>query len=283
VLRYYPRAVLARREPLLPDGVTVPRLEGQIAVVRPRPSRLARYREICGFAADGFLPISFPHVLAVPLHVALLTHRSFVVRLMGLVHVANEIEFRRALPERGDYGIRCWIEGHQETDRGQEFVLYTELSDRDGVAWCERCTLLARRRVSGPQAARVARATLKAPRPGRGVAAVEVRFRADHATTRRYGRVSGDLNPIHMADFSARWFGFDRAVAHGMWSMARSLAALGPAATSLPCRVPVEFKLPLFLPAAVRLEHWREDGRWAFVLRDADGQRPHLAGSVEQS
>jgi hypothetical protein len=31
-------------------------------------------------------------------------------------------------------------------------------------------------------------------------------------------------------------FGFDRAVAHGMWSMARTLAALGAARSRLPCR-----------------------------------------------
>jgi hypothetical protein len=69
-----------------------------------------------------------------------------------------------------------------------------------------------------------------------------------------------------------------------MWSMARSLAALGPALTSAPCRIPVEFKLPLFLPSQVRLQHWHApEGAWTFVLRDGDGTRPHLAGSVERS
>ena len=87
----------------------------------------------------------------------------------------------------------------------------------------------------------------------------------DHRTARLYGRLSGDLNPIHLADFSARRFGFDRAVAHGMWSMARSLAALGPELTARPCRIPVEFKLPLFLPSGVRLEHWRGTaGTWTW-------------------
>jgi acyl dehydratase len=282
VLRYYPRAVLARRAATLPDGATVPRMEGEVASIRVSSAHLGRYRKACGFEADACLPISYPHVLAMPLHIALLTHPAFVVRLMGLVHIANEIVLCRPLRADGEYGLRCRVEGHDETDRGQEFGLCTELLDRDGVAWQERSTLLARLRASsGAQASRSVRASLRAPRPPAGVAATEVPLRADHATARRYGRVSGDLNPIHLADFSARWYGFDKAVAHGMWSMARSLSALGPALSREPCRVPVEFKMPLFLPSAVILEHWQDAGTRRFVLRDGVNRRPHLAGSVE--
>jgi acyl dehydratase len=284
VLRCYPRALFARRSALLPEGVTVPRLEGAISSVTARAGHLRRFRDICGFRPDGQLPVAYPHVLAMPLHIALLTRPEFVVRLMGLVHVANEIQWLRALPEEGEYALRAWVEGHEETDRGQEFHLHTELSDPDGVAWRECCTLLARRQVSGPQAARSARATLRAPKPAPGLAVAEVPFEADHRTARRFGRVSGDLNPIHLADFSARRYGFDRAVAHGMWSMARSLASLGPGLTAAPCRIPVEFKLPLFLPSRVRLEHWQAPGEpWTFVLRDGSSARPHLAGRVEQA
>lgn len=283
VLRFYPRAVLARREACIPDGVTIPAIEGAIASVTAKASHLRRFREVCGFAPDGQLPVPYPHVLAMPLHIALLTRPEFVVRLMGLVHVANEIEWLRPLPEGAEYSLKAWVEGHEETDRGQEFRLLTTLSDPDGIAWRECCTLLARRRTSGALASRAARASLRAPKAPDGTDVTEVPFAVDHGTARRYGRVSGDLNPIHLTDFSARRYGFDRAVAHGMWSMARSLAALGPALTTAPCRIPVEFKLPLFLPSAVRLEHWHAPGAsWTFVLRDTQQGRPHLAGSVER-
>ncbi len=43
---------------------------------------------------------------------------------------------------------------------------------------------------------------------------------------RRYGSVSGDLNPIHVHPLTARLFGFPTAIAHGMWTKARCLAAL---------------------------------------------------------
>ena len=66
-----------------------------------------------------------------------------------------------------------------------------------------------------------------------------------------------------------------------MWSMARSLAALGQAALAPPVQALVEFKFPLFLPGETRLEHWPAGGRRVFVLKDSESGRPHLAGSTQ--
>jgi len=280
VFRYYPRAVFARRAALVPDGKTVPRLQGSAQIVRARPSHLNRYRKVCGFSGDGNLPITYPHVLAMGLHVALLTHPLFVVRLMGLIHVANEINQVRPLPEDGSYRARAWVEGFRNSDRGHEFELFTEFEDRQGTAWHEKSTLLARRAASGGQAARSGRQTLRYEKPTDADAPSTVEIEASRSIGRRYGWLAGDLNPIHLGDRGARLFGFPAAVAHGMWSMARSLAALGPARLTPPVRIHVEFKLPLFLPSTARLEHWPRDGRHVFVLKDGEGQRPHLAGST---
>jgi acyl dehydratase len=258
----------------------VPRLQGSAETVRAGPGHLARYRAVCGFADNGLMPITYPHVLAMPLHIALLTHPQFVVRLMGLIHVANEVHQIRPLPARGDYRLRSWIEGFRDADRGHEFELYTELEDRDGTAWHEKSTLLARRAVSGGRAARSVRQTLRYERPADSDAVTTVEVEVSRSVGRRYGWLSGDLNPIHLGDRGARLFGFDAAVAHGMWSMARSLAALGADALAAPVLVHVDFKLPLFLPSKARLEFWVRDGRRVFVLKDDEGQRPHLAGSA---
>src|SRR5262245_53007136 len=224
--RYFPRAVFGRRAVLVPDGQSVPRLEGRVASVRPRASHVARYRRLCSFADDGLLPITYPHVLAMPLHIALLTHRQFVVRLMGLIHIGNECHQARPMPQDGRYRIRTWIEGHRDSDRGQEFDLYTEFDDDAGVAWQEKTIFLARRSTSMGQAARSARQTLRYEKPAEGERPVVVPIVAPKEVGRRYGWLSGDLNPIHLGDRGAKLFGFDRAVAHGMWSMARTLAAL---------------------------------------------------------
>jgi acyl dehydratase len=278
--RYFPRAVFGRRHGLVPEGQAVPRLEGSVAQVRARGGHLARYRSVCGFGDDGDLPITYPHVLAMPLQFAILTHPRFVVRLMGLIHIANEIRQERPLPAGAEYGLRSWIEGHHESDRGHVFDLYTAVDDRQGTAWLERSTLLARRPSSGKPASRGARQALRYEKPPAEVQASVATIDVPRSMGRRYGWLSGDLNPIHLFDRGARWFGFERAVAHGMWSMARSFAALGPDALAPPVLAQVEFKFPLFMPAVARLEHWPRENRHVLVLKDPDSDRPHLAGST---
>jgi len=95
---------------------------------------------------------------------------------------------------------------------------------------------------------------------------------------RRYGAASGDRNPIHMHDLSAKLFGFPHAIAHGMWTKARSLAALEgrlPAAYE----VEVAFKKPILLPAEVTFGSVQERGTIRLSVRSRDGA-PHLDGSV---
>lgn len=280
--RYYPRAVFGKRAALVPDGQIVPRLEASVETVATRPGHLARYRQVCGFDDDGHLPITYPHVLAMPLHVALLTHPQFIVRLMGLIHIANEIHHVRMLPADGKLKLRTWIEGHRDSDRGHEFELYTEADDERGTAWQEKSTLLARRPAGpGARSARSARQALRYEKPLETDLPVMTDIEVPRSVGRQYGWLSGDLNPIHLGDRGARLFGFDRALAHGMWSMARTLAALGPEALAPPVRAHVDFKFPLFLPNIGHLEHWPRDGRRLFVLKNAETDRPHLAGSTQ--
>ncbi|MBM4218579.1 MAG: hypothetical protein FJ171_02880 [Gammaproteobacteria bacterium] len=283
VFRYFPRAVFGRRHALVPPGRGVPRLEGSVATVRVSRGHLARYRDVCGFPDDGCLPVTYPHVLAMPLQFAILTHPRFVVRLMGLIHVANDIELARALPAGGTYGLRSWIEGYCDSERGQEFDLYTSLEDGSGTAWLEKTTLLARRAATTRPASRGARQALRYEKPAPDDRPAAVDIDVPRSLGRRYGWLSGDLNPIHLADRGARLFGFERAVAHDMWSMARAFAALGPARLAPPVRAQVSFKFPLFMPAVARLEHWSKDGREVFVLKDDDSGRPHLAGSTRRA
>ena len=85
------------------------------------------------------------------------------------------------------------------------------------------------------------------------------RWRLPEDLGRSYAGVSGDVNPIHLHALSAKAMGFPRQIAHGMWTYARTLAALGR--TSLgPSSSSVWFTAPVFLPSTVEL----------VVDRDAD-------------
>lgn len=92
---------------------------------------------------------------------------------------------------------------------------------------------------------------------------------------RRYGAVSGDRNPIHLSPLTARLFGFPRAIAHGMWTAARCLAAHGTPAAA---HVAVDFRAPVLLPGTVAFA--ARGGRIELRGTGGDGERVHVRGRV---
>lgn len=256
----YAKALFNRKPALAASGVATPRLEGSLEVGLDGGGRLGAYRDLCGWRSAA-VPPTWPHVLASGLHLSMLTRPEFPVRLLGLVHLANRIEQRAPLDARGAGKLLATLEGHRETERGQEFELKTELQVGAEVPWREVSTFLARAKSSG----------LKPPprRQEREVVRT-VSLEAPAGLGRRYGRLAGDLNPIHVADLTARLFGFPRAIAHGMWSLARCAAELS---LEGPGTLEVQFKSPVFLPSRPMLELFA-DG--AFRLVDEQRVRPHL-------
>src|SRR6185369_5689458 len=204
----YPGIMMSRKPSLVPEGGEVPRIESRLAKVVIDRKHLANYAELCGAAAGNTLPIAYPHVLAMPLHLAMLGAEAFPVKLFGLVHVQNRIAMRQPLSAEEPAEIRAWIEGHRETERGQEFDLHTEYAVAGDAIWDETCTFLARRKPPAGTKPAVARHAEGAPD---STAVKSSSFRAPSGLGRRYGFISGDVNPIHMSDLTARAFGFPRA------------------------------------------------------------------------
>ena len=90
----YPRIMVSRKPSLVPEGGEVPRIEARLGKVVIDRGHLASYSEICGAATGATLPIAYPHILAMPLHLAMLGAEAFPVKLFGLVHVHNRIAMR---------------------------------------------------------------------------------------------------------------------------------------------------------------------------------------------
>jgi hypothetical protein len=276
----YPKLMVSRKPALVPEGGAVPRIESRLSKVVIDRKHLAAYAEICGAAAGATLPIAYPHVLAMPLHLAMLGAEAFPVKLFGLVHVHNRIAMREPLSVDEPAEIRAWIEGHRDTERGQEFDLHTEYVVKGAPLWDETCTFLARRRAPAASA-KSALAARSVEGAADGVAVKSSSFRAPAGLGRRYGFISGDVNPIHMSDLTARAFGFPRAIAHGMWSLARVASDFEPAAFDGGCELSVGFKLPIYMPAWLMLQRWSIENGSAFALRDGQGDKPHLSGALK--
>ena len=276
----YPKIMIARKPALVPDGGAVPRIEARLAKVAIDRRHLAAYAQVCGAAAGTTLPIAYPHVLATPLHLAMLGAEAFPVKLFGLVHVHNRIAMRQPLSAEEPAEIRTWIEGHRETERGQEFDLHSEYVVAGEPLWDETCTFLARKRPP-PGATRSNLSARSAEGAPDAVAVKSSSFRAPAGLGRRYGFISGDVNPIHMSDLTARAFGFPRAIAHGMWSLGRVASDFEAEQFDGGCELSVTFKLPLYMPAWLMLQRWPIENGSGFALRDGQGEKPHLIGTLK--
>jgi MaoC like domain len=255
-------------------GKEIPDLTLVLGDVTVDRDRLAAYDRVCGFSLSDGLPATYPHMLAFPLQLALMTDGSFPFPAIGLVHISNRIIQHRQLRLSDVLSITVSATPLEPHPRGRQFSLLTEVRVGDELVWEEVSTNL--RRGSGGSE----EANPKHQPPAADDLPVSATWRLPGDLGRRYGSVSGDLNPIHVHPLSARLFGFPSAIAHGMWTQARSLAALGP---RLPERFMVDaaFRKPIVLPATVAFAERAEADGIRFGVRDAEKGTPHLDGQVE--
>jgi MaoC dehydratase-like protein len=262
----YPKAVLTgfrRKGNELPD--TVYTLSG-VAVDR---GHLAAYNRVCGFRLADELPATYPHLLAFPLQIKLMSGNDFPFPLVGSVHVANRITQARPLRVNEKLDLRVHLENLRDHPRGRQFDMVSEALVDGAVVWTDVSTYLRRGGGAG-KSEKSERAEPPAP---------TAIWHVPDDIGRRYGEVSGDRNPIHLYKLTAKMFGFPRAIAHGMWTKARCLAAFEgrlPAAYT----VEVGFKLPVLLPAKVGFAADETDNGWRFDLFGAKNGKPHLTGTI---
>jgi acyl dehydratase len=242
------------------------------------------------------LPLTYPHLTAFPMSMALLTRREFPYPLPGLVHIRNEIARLRPIGETETLDYHVWVDKPYEHEKGAAFDVRAEVSDSVGnLVWRSSSTYLRRAGKSAGKSAGKAAGTSARPAAATaaGPAADVPAIGTTIGTTwqlpadlgRRYAALSGDRNPIHLYPWTAMLFGFRRQIAHGMWSAARCLAALG--AAEAPAAYTVDFRAPVLLPSAVTFTAAQSgdgggDGGGAteFTLVSAASGRPHLTGRL---
>ncbi len=197
-------------------------------------------------------PLGFLFLLAQRAQVALMLAPGFPFPLPGLIHVAHEMQRAAALDPAAPLELACSAgsEGNDDSTRIELQVRFEQ--QRAVVAEC-RSTYLARRRTAG---------AARAPKPEAPASldAVHASYPLGRDAGRRYARLSGDGNPIHLWRWSARLFGLRRPIIHGMHTVSSVEAALGRAEGRHLARIAAAFRRPIALPSQV-VVHAR-DGRF---------------------
>lgn len=263
----YVKAVLPARG--RPD--TLPDLRLELPETAADLTHIAAYRRVCDLPFREVLPATYPHVLAFPLHLALLTDSDFPFAAMGCVHVSNRIEQRRPLGLTESLDLAVWAESLAPHRRGRTVTIVSEASARGEVLWRDETVLLKPGAGGAPDAQKSGGLPVEPPTG-------PARWDLPNGLGRGYAAVSGDRNPIHLYDVTAKALGFRRHIAHGMWIKARCLAELD---NRLPPSFAVEvaFKKPIELPSQVTFGARATDALIDFGVSGETGTT-HLVGRI---
>lgn len=268
--------------PFVPGrGKEIPEIELTLPRVRAGTEQVAAYSRVCGFALRDHLPPTYPHVLAFPLHMAVMADGSFPFGAVGLVHVENSIAQHRPIGLDEELTIKVKPTKLSPHPKGRTFSLQTKVKSGNRIVWESTSTMLRRgpspqHPADGTKSADMVGISAHRPLEDGGVGAT---WELAGDLGRRYAGVSGDRNPIHMHAWTAKPLGFPRAIAHGMWTKARCLAAIE---SRLPdaFEVSVRFRKPILLPGRVEFASASEGEEIAFAVSDAKRGTPHLDGRV---
>ena len=258
-------AVLAK----LPRGESVPDRTLVVEDVRVDRERLAAYQRLTGYDVGDILPQPYPWVLAFPVQTALMARRDFPVPLPGLVHLSNRVTTHRRLDAADPLTLSVTAGALRPHRRGRTLDVRLEARVGGELAWeCDSVYLSMGR--GSEDAPRHERPPELPAGPAVG------RWRLPEDLGRSYAGVSGDVNPIHLYALTAKGMGFPRQMAHGMWTYAKTLAALGRSSLG-PSSSSVWFTRPVFLPSTVELVVSHDGGVVTAGLRSAkDPAKGHL-------
>lgn len=265
----------------LPVGASLPRIERSLVGFTLAPAWLAAYRAIVGLPPDAgaALPPLALQIAAAPLHLAILADAAFPFRAWGLVHVVQRVQQWESIRPVQTLSMTAWTADARPARRGTEFELVTEVRADSRLVWRGVTTALARGqgRADAPlsRSETVADSALELTSR---IALVQV----PEDLGRRYAAIAGDLNPIHQHALLARPFGFERAIVHGTWTLARALAAAGWPTTPA-FELEARWRRPVLLPSTIEVMAQRTAHGRELLVSGTERGTPHLQARLLRS
>lgn len=271
--------IVGKKKPANKD--TLPEATYSVNELKINQSNLQNYRRICGFADNGQVPPTYFAVLSQSLQMNMMVEEAFPFAMLGLVHIANSVTQYRRIADSEVVSMKVSFANLRDHDKGKQFDFVTKVYSDDELVWEGTSTYLSRQKTNDSN--KKSKPKTVNQKPVAEQDDLHSIFEVPEDIGRRYARVSGDFNLIHIYPLTAKAFGFPKAIAHGMWSKANCLSLMDlPEAYS----VNVDFKLPILLPSEVELigdnpNKLKQSAVIGFDLYSAKNDKPHLAGTIK--
>lgn len=255
---------------------------GMPAMVARWRGHRADQRELRDFFALSGLPESahlsllYPHTFSFPLQMAILTHPRFPVPIWRVLQVRNRLLQLLPLEKNMPLDLQVSVAGRRILDKGAEVDLRVEAKADGQTVWEAVNTFYARGHFGPPTG------TLPPPAPAGGENVVDT-WQMPTGGGGRFGKLSGDFNPIHLMDWYARRHGFRRALFHPQRVLGHCLARLPAHNPTLPLRLDAWLKGPVYYASQVTLRATRDDAGSLFGLNMHDEPRPAIVGKLSSA
>lgn len=216
------------------------------------------------------------HVFAFPQHLKLMLDSDFPFSVLGIVHLENRIEQFGIIDTNKVMEVSSRFGEIKPHAKGLSFSIRSSVKNTNQELWRSESWFLIKQQSKDQQ-------KNKSPSDYGNPNAEYTGSSPWHfsaKTSRRYAKISGDYNPIHLHRLSAKLFGFKSAIAHGMWSKSWCLSALAEFVQP-EMEVNVKFAQPLMLPNRVTFHQDKREKHQVFALSTKDGQFVHLKGQLE--
>lgn len=274
-LANYARILIARR-PGIKHDENLPMIHGRWENFTPDSNNLRMYRDACGLKDDGRLPMLYPHVLASPVYMHLLSHKKFPLPLMGTLHLRNHIIHHRPIDDREPLTLDVRIGEKRIVKQGLEFDFTILLSNGGEILWESITTWFRKGNYGTSYTDSPNAAIIKPITDGRKLAESYI----PENIGKRFARITGDYNPIHISKIAAPLFGLKRDVAHAMWVCADAIRRLPEIDEKSPRRIDLAFKGPLFLGSQFTITIQKKRNGLRFDTYCGDNPRPCIQGYV---
>lgn len=234
-----------------------------------------RFRDTVGAPKLDEAFFGHVHALIMPIQMQLMAADDFPLPMMGLVHTSNTYRQLTPIPLDSKVDLEVRVDGFRAHRSGTEVVLRSTVTAADSTggaeagSGAETGTVLAEEEsvylakgvrldeAEGFEAVEEQRQAIKEGRETvrREAFAVPVptaQWSLPASTGRTWAAVSGDWNPIHITNLTAKALGMPGAIAHGMYTASRALAEsdLIPGA---PFEFTIAFGAPVVLPSKVNV------------------------------
>jgi (3R)-3-hydroxyacyl-CoA dehydrogenase / 3a,7a,12a-trihydroxy-5b-cholest-24-enoyl-CoA hydratase / enoyl-CoA hydratase 2 len=199
--------------------------------------------------------------------------------LLRLVHISEEHVIVRPLRAGDELAMSAELASISEDETGEQFTIGVELEVDGELAMVVRATMLIR--GEGPRRRRRAGAPRRQPPPD---ILFERPFTVAEDQPQRYAEASGDHNPIHLDEATARSAKLPGVIVHGMSTMAMASAAvvdeLAGGDPARVARLAAHFAKPVFPGQELRTRGWQADDGYEFDVINRAGVTL-LAGGAE--